>query len=34
MYAPHRTIPHKVKYSTALTEKAEFYRLISTPTQA
>ena len=22
MYAPHRTIPHQVKYSTALTEKA------------
>ena len=21
MYAPHRTIPHQVKYSTALTEK-------------
>ena len=29
MYAPHR-----VKYSTALTEKAEFYWLISIPTQA
>ena len=28
MYAPHRTIPHQVKYSTALTEIAEFCRLI------
>ena len=29
MYAPHRTIPHQVKYSTALTEKAECFRQIS-----
>ena len=34
MYAPHRTIPHQVKYSTAVTEKAEFCRLISFPIQA
>ena len=26
MYAPHRTIPHSVKYSTALTEITEHYR--------
>ena len=26
MYAPHRTIPHSVKYSTALTEITEYYR--------
>ena len=25
MYAPHRTIPQLVKYSTVLTEIAEFY---------
>ena len=32
MYAPHRTMQHQVKYSTALTEKKdEFYRL-SSPT--
>ena len=34
MYAPHRTIPHQVKYSTALKEKAEFYGPISSPIQA
>ena len=34
MYAPHRTIPLSVKYSSALTEKAEFYRVISSPIQA
>ena len=26
MYAPHHTIPHLVKYSTALTEITEHYR--------
>ena len=24
-YAPHRTIPHSVKYSTALTEIAQYF---------
>ena len=26
MYAPHLTIPHSVKTSTALTEITEYYR--------
>ena len=29
MYAPHRTIQHSVKYSTALTEITEHYRACS-----
>ena len=31
MYAPHRIIPHQVKYSTALTKIAETCRLIPSP---
>ena len=26
MYAPHRTIPYSVKYSTALKKITEYYR--------
>ena len=32
MYAPHRTIQHQVKHSTALTKIAEICRLIPSAT--